>query len=169
MAQAREAVAEQAREHANGEPRPLLGYATLLAIYLSGVLGLSLLVRRRNALTTRPAAADVALLAVATHKLARMITKDSVTADVRMPFTRFEGPAGVGEVNESVRARSQLGHAIGELLTCPFCMAQWVATAFAFGLLLAPRATRHVAMVFCCVTASDYLQLAYARAEQAVE
>ena len=164
----RERVEREQREHTKGEERPLGGYAALLSTYLVMVLSLGLVVRRRRRLPVRPAAADLALVAVATHKVARMLSKDSVLAAVRMPFTRFEGPAGAGEVNESVRG-SGLRHAVGELLTCPFCLAQWVATGFTFGMLLAPRATRQVASVFCAVTASDYLQLAYCAAEKKAE
>ena len=163
-----ERLAREQQEHAHGEDRPLGGYAVLLLTYFSTVLGLGLVVRRRRALTTRPAASDLALVAVATHKVARMLAKDSVLATVRMPFTRYEEPAGAGEVNESVRG-SGVRHAVGELLTCPFCLAQWVATLFTFGMLLAPRATRQVASVFCAVTASDYLQFAYAAAEKKAE
>lgn len=161
-------MAEEQREHANGEERPLLGYLVLLSTYTTMVLTLGLVVRRRRPLPSRPAAADLALVAVATHKVSRMLAKDSVLAAVRMPFTRFEEPAGHGEVNESVRGKG-VRHAVGELLTCPFCLAQWVATSFTFGMLLAPRATRQVASVFCAVTASDYLQLAYCAAEKKAE
>jgi len=161
-------VAAEEQEHADGHERPLGGYLVLLSTYLTMVLTLGLVVRRRRALPARPAAADLALVAVATHKVSRMLAKDSVLAAVRMPFTRFEEAAGAGEVRESVRGHG-LRHAVGELLTCPFCLAQWVATAFTFGMLLAPRATRHVASVFCAVTASDYLQLAYCAAEKKVE
>ncbi len=163
-----ECVEHEQDEHSHGEERPLGGYLVLLGTYLTTVIGLGLVVRRRRKLPARPAAADLALVAVATHKVARMLSKDSVLAAVRMPFTRFEGPAGAGEVHESVRG-SGLRHAVGELLTCPFCLAQWVATGFTFGLLLAPRATRQVASVFCAVTASDYLQLAYCAAEKKAE
>jgi hypothetical protein len=163
-----ERVAQEEQAHAHGEERPLGGYLVLLSTYLTTVLTLGLVVRRRRRLPSRPAAADLALVAVATHKVARMLAKDSVLAAVRMPFTRFEEPAGAGEVNESVRGHG-LRHAVGELLTCPFCLAQWVATGFTFGILLAPRATRQVASVFCAVTASDYLQLAYSAAEKKVE
>lgn len=164
----RHRVAEEQEEHRNGEERPLGGYVVLLGTYLSTVLGLGLVVRRRRRLPVRPTAADLALVAVATHKVARMLSKDSVLAAVRMPFTRYEEPAGPGEVNESVRGRG-VRHAVGELLTCPFCLAQWVATGFTFGMLLAPRATRQVASVFCAVTVSDFLQLAYCAAEKKSE
>ncbi len=144
------------------------GYLVLLATYFTMVFTLGLVVRRRVRLPGRPAAADIALVAVATHKVSRMLSKDSVLAAVRMPFTRFQEAAGAGEVHESVRGRG-LRHAVGELLTCPFCLAQWVATGFTFGMLLAPRATRQIASIFCAVTASDYLQFAYCAAEKKVE
>jgi hypothetical protein len=163
-----QSLAREQEEHANGEERPLGGYVALLTTYLITVLTLGLVVRRRRPLPVRPTAADLALVAVATHKVSRMLAKDSVLAAVRMPFTRFEEPAGAGEVNESVRGKG-VRHAVGELLTCPFCLAQWVATGFTFGMLLAPRATRQVASVFCAVTASDYLQLAYCAAEKKAE
>jgi hypothetical protein len=55
---------------------------------------------------------------------------------------------------------------VGELVSCPFCSAVWVATGLAFGLLLAPRVTRIVTTVMCAVAGSDFLQLAYARLQE---
>jgi hypothetical protein len=100
-------------------------------------------------------------MAVATHKVSRLVTKDSVTAAVRAPFTEFKEPAGEGEVNEEVRGTG-LRHAVGELLTCPFCFSQWAATGFAFGLVLAPRATRLVASTLAAVTVADVMQFGFA-------
>jgi hypothetical protein len=51
--------------------------------------------------------------------------------------------------------------ALGELLTCPFCLGQWVATGLVFGLVLAPRVTRLVGVLFTSLTAADVLQLGY--------
>ncbi|MEO7556137.1 MAG: DUF1360 domain-containing protein [Acidimicrobiales bacterium] len=65
------------------------------------------------------------------------------------------------------QAGDGLRHATGELLTCPFCIGLWVATTLAFGVLLAPRATRVVAAMLCAVAGSDYLQLAYAMLQKA--
>jgi hypothetical protein len=58
-------------------------------------------------------------------------------------------------------------HAVGELLTCPFCLDVWVASLFAVGLVVAPRLTRLVAGSFSAVAGADFLQLAYAKAQQA--
>jgi hypothetical protein len=160
----RSAAAER-DAYANGADRPLGSYLVLLSTYLSGVATLIAIVRRqKRPIPERLAPADLALIAVGTHRLTRLVAKDSVTAAVRAPFTRFEEPAGEGEVNEQVRGTG-LRHAVGELLTCPFCLAQWVATAFVFGLVLAPRATRLAASALVAVTASDVMQLAYAKLE----
>jgi hypothetical protein len=53
--------------------------------------------------------------------------------------------------------------AIGELVTWPFFIGQWVATGVIFGLGLAPRITRRVAALFLALTGADFLQFAYAR------
>ncbi len=149
------------RRYAHGQRRPLGGYAVLMSVYATSVALATGYVRRRARPLPPLSAADVALMTVATHMATRLISKDTVTAALRAPFTRFEGAAGEGEVNESVPGQG-LSHAVGELVTCPFCLAVWVATALAFGLILAPRPTRWVAGVLAAVTGSDYLQFAYA-------
>jgi predicted nucleic acid-binding protein len=153
--------------YAAEEDRPLGGYLVLLALYvtLAAVLAAAVRARHRDGALPGPSAPDLVLAAVATHKLARLITKDSVLSPLRAPFTRYAGAAGEGELAEEVRG-SGLRKAVGELLTCPFCAGQWVATAIWGGLLLAPRATRLVAAVFTTLAASDALQLAWAKAEQ---
>src|SRR5690242_8899839 len=121
---------------------------------------------RRRPLPERPAASDVVLVALATAKASRLVTRDPVTSPLRAPFTRYEGQGGPAEVNEEVRGHG-LRHSIGELLTCPFCLSQWIATGFTFGLLLAPRATRQVAATFSALEIADLLQFARSAAEQA--
>src|SRR3954471_2282870 len=164
-------LAEDAvREYAPGEERPLLDHAALVGVYGAAVAGLSILVkRRRRKLPERIPASDLAVLSVATHKLSRMLTKDTVTAPFRAPFTRLKGPGAAGEVNEEPRDESPARHAVGELVTCPFCMAQWVGTGFLFGYLLDPRATRAAASLFTMVAASDALQYAYTALGETVD
>jgi hypothetical protein len=163
-------VADRLREeessYAAGHPRPLGGYATLLSVYTSGVAGLAWAIHRRGRLPDRVPAGDLVLLTIATHKLSRLVAKDSVTALFRAPFTRFEEPIGEGEVNEEVRGTG-VRHATGELLTCPFCIGQWIATAFVGSYVLAPRATRAVASVFAILAGSDALQFGYSALRKA--
>jgi hypothetical protein len=108
---------------------------------------------------------DVVLISIATHKLSRLLAKDSVTSPLRAPFTRYERPTGDAELGEQVRGTG-LRHSIGELISCPFCLGVWVASGFAAGLVLAPRLTRLAAATFTAVAVSDALQLGYAAAQQ---
>jgi hypothetical protein len=145
----------------------LKGYASSLASYGVGVAALVALgAARGTRLPERIGWSDLALVGVATHRISRTLAKESVTSPLRAPFTRFRGPAGNAELHEEVTADGRL-HAVGELLTCPFCLAQWIATGLVAGLVLAPRPTRVVATTFSAVALSDALQLAYAKLQQA--
>ena len=91
------------------------------------------------------------------------MTKDRVTSFLRAPFVRYEGEAGPGEVNEAARGRG-IQRAVGELVVCPYCLGLWIASGFAFGLVLAPRQTRFVASVGAALTLADVLHMAHAAA-----
>ncbi|MGH9019214.1 MAG: DUF1360 domain-containing protein [Acidimicrobiales bacterium] len=125
---------------------------------LAGSLAVGLRRRRRD--VRRLTALDLLLLGLATEHISRLITKDAVTAPLRAPFTEFEGPAGEGEVNEEAVGRG-VRRAVGELVTCPFCVAQWVATGLIAGELIAPELTTAAVSVCAAARASDYLQLVY--------
>ncbi len=159
-------MSQRAEQYRHGEDRPLGGYVRALAVY-GGLVGVGTVAARRwgPPMPDRIDPYDVLLLGVATHKTARTITKDAVTSPLRAPFTRYEGTGGPAELHEEVVAAGP-GHAVGELLTCPFCMAQWVATGFTFGLLIAPRATRAAMAVMSARALSDGLQLVYAIGER---
>jgi hypothetical protein len=93
-----------------------------------------------------------------------------VTSPLRAPVTRYHEPAGAAELNEEVRdTGSSLRHGIGELITCPFCLAAWVATGLTGGLVLAPRLTRLVATALTATAVSDFLQMAYSLAKEKAE
>ena len=94
------------------------------------------------------------------HKAGRLLAKDAVTSPVRAPFTEFDGPEGPAEVSEEVRGEG-LRHAVGELVSCPFCLAPWLGGAYVAGLVAAPRATRTFAALFAVVGVSDLGQQAY--------
>ena len=152
----------QKREYAQGEPRPLGGDLGAMGVYAGLVSAAAAAVRASGKeLPSRIPLGDAVLLTVATFRLARRIAKDPVTAPVRAPFTAFQGPSGHAEIAEEVREHGGVKHAVGELLTCPFCLAQWVGTAFVFGYATAPRATRLAALTMTTVAGSDMLQFAY--------
>lgn len=164
----RERMRRLREAYAPHEHRPLGGYLAALGVYAGVTTGLATVIRASGrAVPERVAASDVVLLSIATHKLSRVMTKDAITSPLRAPFTEYEKPIGRGEVMEQVRAQgSPARHALGELLSCPFCFAVWVATALTGGLVLAPRLTRLVASTFTAVAVSDFLQLAYAAAHR---
>jgi hypothetical protein len=165
-----EKVSGKAREikraYAHGEDKPMGSHLALVAAY-NGLVGAFLLARARSGkpFPQRIGAADLVLAGVATHKLSRVIAKDRVTAPLRAPFTEFEGEGGPGEVEEKPRGKG-VRKAIGELLVCPFCLGQWVATGILAGLAIVPRATRFVCSIFAAITISDFLQVVYKGSEE---
>ena len=144
---------------------PLRDYAGLTALFnVAMVGGLALAERSGRRIPDRVGVGDLVLMGVATHKLSRLITKDRVTSFARAPFTRYEEPAGHGEIEEHARGTG-MRRAVGQLLTCPYCISQWVAGGFTVGLVAAPRPTRLAAALFAAIAISDGLQLAWKAAE----
>lgn len=150
---------------ASGEV-PLSGYAGSLAAFALMVAGVAAAGRARGrALPERYDVTDVLLGALATHKFTRLVSKGSVTSPLRAPFTEFREPAGSAELNEAARG-SGVRHTVGELLSCPFCLGQWVGTGYVAGLALAPRVARAWAAVFATTGVSDGLHQVYGRLRQ---
>jgi hypothetical protein len=158
------------RAYANHESDIELGpYAALLAVYSTLVVGFGVWYRRSGRrLPRRVPAADVLLLGVATFRTSRLLTRDRVTAVVRAPFTRYEGPGKGQEVLEEPRGRG-LRRAVGQLIACPFCFAQWIGTALVCLELVAPRLARVVTATMTAVTVSDGLQYAHTALQQRFE
>jgi hypothetical protein len=158
---ARERFRRLRRNYEGGASRPLGGYLaalTAFGAYVGLLTGVGAASGAR--LPKRVSLGDVALVSLATHKLSRLFAKDAITSPIRAPFTRYEEPAGAGELNESVRGGG-VRHALGELASCPFCLAVWSATTFTAGLVIAPRATRLVTTTLSATAVSDALQFVY--------
>ncbi|MBO0870755.1 MAG: DUF1360 domain-containing protein [Micromonosporaceae bacterium] len=150
-----------------GKDRPLGGYLATLLGYVGVCASLvGVAARTGHQAPERLSTQDVLLVSLATHKISRLLAKDPVTSPLRAPFTRYQHPNGDAELGERVRG-SGLRRALGELISCPFCLGVWVATGFSAGLVFAPRLTRLVAVTFTAVAVSDLLQLGYAVAQQA--
>jgi Protein of unknown function (DUF1360) len=56
----------------------------------------------------------------------------------------------------------------GELLVCPYCVGLWIASALTGVLILVPRLARWVSLALAALTISDFLQVAYRKAEVAL-
>src|SRR3954447_17068993 len=160
-------AAEIKQEYAHGEDKPLGSHLTLVVIYnvLAGAF-FAARARSGKGVPERIGVGDPVLAGVATHKITRLIAKDRVTAPLRAPFTEFQEEGGPGEVEEMPRQVGGMRQAVGELLVCPFCLAQWIATAALAGIAVVPRATRFVCSIFAAVTISDFLQILYKGSEE---
>lgn len=143
-----------------GKDMPLASYATLLGIYNTTFAGLLLAANTsKRRLPEQVGYADLALLGMATYKLSRVIAKDRVTSPLRAPFTEYVEPAGESEIKEKVRGEG-MQRAVGDLVTCPYCLSPWVAAALTFGLVFRPRATRLVMATMAAATVSGFLHRA---------
>ena len=155
--------------YAPQDERPLTAFTGILAAYGATVGGLSLLVRATGRqLPERMALGDVAATAVATYRVARVLAKSPVTSPLRAPFTRFKGVCGEAELEEEVRGTGWR-KAMGELVSCPFCLGQWVVTAFGFSWIFAPRATRMAASMLSAAAEADALHYGHAALERSKE
>ena len=147
------------------EEQLLTEYATLLGFYLASAAVLTGVAVQQNRLPRKFGLLDMALLGMATHKLSRIVAKDRITGILRAPFVSYIRSSGAGEVEEEPRGRG-FQRGIGHLISCPYCMAPWCATALALGFVFAPRVTRFFTWILVSVTASDFLHRAYARMER---
>ncbi len=132
---------------------PLPEYATLTTVF-TGVLGGFLLLARRR-LPERVGWSDVARIGLASYKVGRLIAKDEVTKFVRAPVTRDE-EASEPEPQGWPRA-------LGELVTCPYCIGLWISTGLSYGHVLFPRETRFLTTVFGSYAISDFLHAGFVR------
>jgi hypothetical protein len=144
--------------------RPLAAYGALTVAF-NGLFGAALLaVRRGGRLPERFGAGDTLLLGAATAQLSRLVSKDRVTSVLRAPFTRYTDDTGYGEVEEEARGTG-FQRALGELLICQYCVAQWVAAGMVLGHAVAPRETRVVAATFTVYGVANALNVAYSAAQ----
>jgi hypothetical protein len=146
--------------------RPLAGYALLTGFFsVVAVTSVIWLRRSRKGLPDRYPPSDLLLAGAATYKLSRLLAKDKVTSFVRAPFTEHRDQGGSGEVEEEPRGYG-VRRAIGELLTCPYCLGVWVASGWGIALVAAPRASRLACFTLTALGISDFLQVAYKAAEE---
>ena len=157
-----EKYGDKTAEKEECEEQLLAEYAAMLTFYLASVAVLTGLAFEQDRLPKKVSLLDLAVLGVATHKLSRIVAKDRITGILRAPFVSYIRSAGAGEVEEEPRGRG-IQRGIGNLVTCPFCMAPWCATALGFGFLFAPRAARFFAGILASVAASDFLHRVYVK------
>jgi hypothetical protein len=135
------------------EERPLPEYAALAATFGAVLAGFLAVGGRR--LPERISLTDTVRVGLASYKVGRLIARDRVTSFLRAPVTddpdatepKPEGPA----------------RALGELVTCPYCIGVWAASGFAYALVLFPRQTRLVTTILGAQAVADFLNAAFVR------
>jgi Protein of unknown function (DUF1360) len=133
--------------------RPLPEYAALVGIYGSALGAFLVLGRKR--IPERIGFGDVARLGLASYKIGRLVAKDEVTTWVRAPVTRDE--------DAQKPEREGMARALGELVTCPYCIGVWVSAGLTGALALRPRETRLVVTIFAGQAVADFLNAAFVR------
>lgn len=141
--------------------QPLGGYSVLATVFTGALAAGVGSAQRRGRLPEDISTKDIVVCGMATHKLARLLTKDAVTSFVRAPFVRLEEKSGSNSIKESPRGRG-LRRSVGELISCPECTGQWVASGLVVGLVHAPRVTRLLAAMYASLALGDMLQFVYA-------
>ena len=142
------AVAEPA-----SSARPLPEYAALVGVFGTALAGFLALARER--LPERVGFGDMARLGLASYKIGRLVAKDEVTTWVRAPVTRDE--------DAQEPEREGMARALGELVTCPYCIGLWVSAGLTGALALRPRETRLVTTLFGAQAVADFLNAAFVR------
>jgi uncharacterized protein DUF1360 len=135
------------------EERPLPEYAALAATFGTILAGFLAVAGRR--VPERISLTDTVRIGLASYKVGRLIAKDKVTSFVRAPVTQ--------DPEATEPKREGAARAIGELLTCPYCIGLWAASGFAYSLVLFPRQTRLVTTIFGGQAIADFLNAAFVR------
>jgi len=138
------------------EERPLPEYAALTAAFGVVLGGFLILARRR--LPERIGFGDVVRIGLASYKVGRLVAKDEVTSWVRAPVT--QDPEAREPKPEGVE------RALGELVTCPYCVGIWIASGLSYALVLYPRQTRVVTTIFGAQAVADFLNAAFVKLKE---
>src|SRR5436189_235382 len=75
-------------------------------------------------------------------------------------------PAWRAPRKHATQAARSARTAVGELITCPFCIDLWVATGLMAGFIYLPRTTRLAIETLAVLTGADLLQFGYARLQE---
>ena len=143
-----------------GSERPPYGaYAAILGTFTAGLAGAGVLSRALDRDPQCQTSLDLVVLAAATFKAARTLSRDQVTSVIRQPFVH--GDAYKGEEEEPLRTGG-LEQAIGELVTCTRCVGTWAAAGLATTQVVAPRFGRLLTWSLGAAAANDFLQAGFA-------
>lgn len=140
------------REAKHDPSRPLGAHLGFVLTYNALLAGTAWAAHRQGRLPGHLRWGDVALVGVGAYKIGRLVATDRVTLPIRAPFVepQHEEPTGKGP-----------RRALGELLTCPYCVAPWAALGLGAALVWAPRPTRFACGLLGAMTLADLLHRGY--------
>ena len=137
---------------------PYPSYAGIMGTFVVGLAAAGGLARALGRDPREHSPLDLAVLATATFKAARTISRDEVTSFMREPFV--EGTAKEGA--ETPVETGDLRQAIGELVTCSRCIGTWVAAGLASTQIVAPQFGRILTWTLATAGLNDWLQAGFA-------
>lgn len=149
------------------EHEPLADYALIVTTFLTCTGAAVAAALRHRSLPQQLPLRDALLLGLATTRLSRLVTREKVTRVVRAPFTEVEPGATRDQVKERPRGEGAI-RAIGELVTCPRCFGMWASGVLSVAYVFAPGPTRFAAGLLTASLISDYTNLLFARAREAM-
>lgn len=126
---------ERSDSPAMGSDRSYPSYALLIAVY-NALFGAFLLAyRRKRDRLERLTPLDLAMLGLATLRMAKLVSEDEISAVLREPL--------IEEVNGKKQPQGHgFRRSLGKLVLCPTCTGTWVAAMLTYALHLWPRSTR---------------------------
>ncbi|HET8571166.1 MAG TPA: DUF1360 domain-containing protein [Candidatus Limnocylindria bacterium] len=137
----------------SGRDGRVLKLALIGSFLGSGALAsLPSLVRRRP----RTGPMQLLMLGTAAYRIGRMVAFERVAVPLREPFTAtVPDSSGAGE---TVVARGRGPQwVLGELLSCPICVATWAASGLFIGLGVVPRYTQTLLTVLTATGIAEVL------------
>jgi len=139
-----------------GGESPYSAYKLLSLTFNTGLLAVACSGAAKRVFAQPLNLVDFGMTAAAAHKIAQIVSKERVTMYLRSPFTwqKDEGKEGG---RKEVPKEHGMQRAIGELLTCPYCLAPWISTALVAGHIFAPVPTRVVTTIFALTAAADWM------------
>jgi hypothetical protein len=141
---------------------PHTAYATIMGVFVGGLAVAGALARSLGRDPRENTTLDLAVLGIATFKVARTITRDEVTSFIREPFVEGEAHAGGEQAVET----GDMRQAIGELVTCSRCIGTWAAAGLAATQIVAPRFGRLLTWTLATAGVNDWLQAGFAAMRQ---
>lgn len=149
-------MGDTSAQYATDRRPPLAGYAVVLGAFGAALGGVAALERSRDRPPERQGALELALLAGATFKAARVISRERLGSVVRAPFVEGdEASPSAPPAGDGVR------RALGELVTCSRCAGTWAALGLVATRTAAPRVGRVLVTTLAAGAANDFLQAGF--------